>query len=576
MQNQNMFIGILRTILGAIDTAVYFIVEIAFQILFDLANTDLLGGVTFENFSSRIYLIIGLFMLFKLAFSFLNSVVNPDNLMDKEKGIGKLVTRILIAMIMLVMVPTAFTLAKEAQALLIPVIPRLIIGVGNGNSDSGLGTEVNAKVGQQIAFETYRVFFTYDKTCYDESQPEGDKSIGSDFKTVAGALGHINDICTTPGNGSVYKYDYMPIIPLLAGGFLAFILIGFCIDVAIRVFKLTILQLFAPIPIISYIDPKSEKDGAFSGWLKNCISTYLSLFITLSIVYFTIFIINEVLRNGVFRENLITKFGGGLSGISRAGFVVLFLILGLFFFAKKAPKFIMDILGVKGGDGGFLGKFAKASGKFAHNTYNKTAGAGLNSVAGMAGGAFAGLRSGGFDGMKQGAKMGGRMGLKNGWDGKGGSFLSAGDKMVQMATGDSSAKMGALGGARFIDKMNSNQNMKNIKSKFTGAVDSKNQKILDNLDMKENERENYALDEHTRILNAGMSKEDTINALNKLYKSSAMKKVKYSARRADIDSVKQNRNDSKRNADQAKIWAQAIKDAQKGGGPAPGAPDKKE
>ena len=46
---------------------------------------------------------------------------------------------------------------------------------------------------------------------------------------------------------------------------------GITIDVAKRVFKLIILEVVAPIPIMSLIDPKSSKDGAFSHWLKSLI-----------------------------------------------------------------------------------------------------------------------------------------------------------------------------------------------------------------------------------------------------------------------------------------------------------------
>ena len=68
------------------------------------------------------------------------------------------------------------------------------------------------------------------------------------------------------------------------------LLINFCMDVAVRSIKLAFLQLVAPIPIISYIDPKSGKDGLFKKWYDMCFKTYLSLFIRLLALYFAIYI----------------------------------------------------------------------------------------------------------------------------------------------------------------------------------------------------------------------------------------------------------------------------------------------
>ena len=61
------------------------------------------------------------------------------------------------------------------------------------------------------------------------------------------------------------------------------IMLFFTVDVAIRAIKLGILRIIAPIPIISYVDPKSAKDGSFNNWLKALISTFAELFIKTAI-----------------------------------------------------------------------------------------------------------------------------------------------------------------------------------------------------------------------------------------------------------------------------------------------------
>ena len=66
------------------------------------------------------------------------------------------------------------------------------------------------------------------------------------------------------------------------------------IEIAIRTFKLIILQMMAPIPVMTYIDPKSSKDGAFSSWLKTFVSTYIDIFIKLATVYLLLLLVSKV------------------------------------------------------------------------------------------------------------------------------------------------------------------------------------------------------------------------------------------------------------------------------------------
>ena len=74
------------------------------------------------------------------------------------------------------------------------------------------------------------------------------------------------------------------IFAVIVGGVIAYLLVLYCIDVGTRAVQLAFLQIIAPIPIIGYIAPK--KDGIFQKWTKQCITTYLDLFIRTAIIYF--------------------------------------------------------------------------------------------------------------------------------------------------------------------------------------------------------------------------------------------------------------------------------------------------
>ena len=102
-----------------------------------------------------------------------------------------------------------------------------------------------------------------------------------------------------------------------------------------------------------WLDPKASKDGSFAAWSKTLISTYIDLFVKLGTVYLVL-----LLASALFRQELFDKAAyNNFSGLSYL-YVQVFLVIGLFQFAKQAPKFIKDALGIKdnGGSGGFMGK----------------------------------------------------------------------------------------------------------------------------------------------------------------------------------------------------------------------------
>ncbi len=150
-------------------------------------------------------------------------------------------------------------------------------------------------------------------------------------------------------------------VSALVGGIVIFILLSFTIDITIRAVKLGVLRIIAPVPIVSYMDAKSAKDGgAFQTWLKKLVSTYGDLFVRLLIIYLAVFIVTSITSGDV----ELADSGNGIVN----GFVTTFVIVGIFYFAKEAPMFIKDVLGIKsdgstfGGIGRILAPLAIAGG----------------------------------------------------------------------------------------------------------------------------------------------------------------------------------------------------------------------
>ena len=108
-----------------------------------LARVDLVSGnIPVQALIQRIYILVGVFMLFRLSFSIMNYIVNPDAFSDQAKGFTNLVKRVLIAIVLLVSVPFIFAKAYEYQGKILTsgILPRLVLGEAN-SYENGSGTD---------------------------------------------------------------------------------------------------------------------------------------------------------------------------------------------------------------------------------------------------------------------------------------------------------------------------------------------------------------------------------------------------------------------------------------------------
>lgn len=348
--------GIFRGIIGAIDGTIYWFIELLLQLVLDLANTQIFSQSVINEFANRIYIILGLVMLFKIIISFIQILINPDKMDDKEQGVGNILMRVVISLILIVLVPSIFSLARQIQSYVIPVIPKVILGSTAGSIDDGTSEEFMATGGRAMAFYTYTAFFTYsDPSCNDGSiYGTGNDPTAVVVYDIGSAVEHIKEECAATGG---YKYNHGFPLSTIVGIFLIFMLVQISIAVAIRAIKLGICEFIAPIPIASYIDPKTSKQ-AFDNWVSTSIKTYLDLFTRLIIVYFVVFVFMIIVSNESL--DIITANLGG--DTTRQSLVIVALIIGLLQFAKQAPKFISDMLGVKEGFGDIGGMFKGAAG----------------------------------------------------------------------------------------------------------------------------------------------------------------------------------------------------------------------
>ena len=424
----DFIIGMLRTLFFSLDKIIYGLIDDVYSLLMQIARTSIFDQDAIHAFSRRIYVMLGIFMLFKLMISIANYILNPDDLVDKDKGFTNIVKKAILSLVMIVLVPYIFNEAYALQSIILKenTIMNIIFGspseraeragAGGGSANS---TYVN-NAGKKIQFTILYTFFqpnfdeyastsgsnllscrdTYKKDpdnnndyvfrkritfdgddeskknqtsgyiyelnpqCFgiynsaDDKYEEGPNKEGQllqVFEIAGGDTGNSiyqnyaqgvaqqnyelmfkKDIVELKNNNGTYVIDYKWGVSTAIGIAVVYLFLLFSIDIAARSIKLGFLELIAPVPIISYCDPKSSKDGMFKKWFDMCWKTYLELFFRLFALYFGIYVISLV---GTFKDVVTGEYVDNW-------LVSIFMILGILIFIKKLPDILKDGLGI--------------------------------------------------------------------------------------------------------------------------------------------------------------------------------------------------------------------------------------
>lgn len=319
----------------SIDVLLYKLIGSTFQIFNILSEARLFSSEALGRFTSRIYLIISVVMLFILAYSFLTVIINPDNMTKGNSSPGKIVKNIIVALIVLVFTPTAFNYAYGFQTSLIKnnVIGKLVLGAEKSEDIYTMSGEFSTTVftGSYYLAETHS----------EEAELYYDTAVMSS-KLENNVMAFVDTIPYVQTGDIEYNY----IISTVVGIFVLYILLTFIFDLALRAVKLAFLELFAPVPALLYMIPGKEK--SLNTWFKDTLQTFFEVFVRIGVLFFCVYLIAEVDRS---IDNIL-----GFNQVS--GFMVrnicrIFVIIGILLFAKQAPQLICDILGIKY-EGGLL------------------------------------------------------------------------------------------------------------------------------------------------------------------------------------------------------------------------------
>ena len=336
--------NVARGLFATIDSAIYSLISVIYKLIEELASVNIFNSGTIDELAGRVYTFIGIIMVFKVTFSLINYLVNPDSITDKNTGAGNVAKNVVITLFLIILTPYAFDFLYRAQNAILndDIIPKVILG---GNIGSGTDFTMDVEQcgssaftiedrGNYVSMVAFRPFYRLNKDAKDFSTIKDGYCHEESVKALLKPELYKADDQSV-GYGT-YMIDYSFLLSTAAGIVILILLLTTSMEIALRAIKLGFLELIAPIPIISYIDPKSGKDGIFKKWFNEVIKTWANLFIRLAVIYFAIYIIS-----------LADAAVNNLSDQNLKMWALLFIVIGALMFAKQFPKLIEDIFGIK-------------------------------------------------------------------------------------------------------------------------------------------------------------------------------------------------------------------------------------
>lgn len=348
-------IGVFRNIIYTLDSIVYKLIIQLYDVFRWICGAKIVENDVFNELSVRVGFILGLIMFFYISFDFIQIILDPDKLSDKDKGPLNIIKKFIIVIVLLGTSRYIFDLLFNFQNIILAnddgsgsIIEKLILPY-EINSDS-FGRAISANFMAQFyqitddvqEGDTLKNLDDYDyEICYDyaaalpsaiastSSFDLGEECLNARYK-------HDGE-----DKSPVKFYIDFNYLSLPVGIFVAWMLIVYCVSVGIRVIQIALLQVISPAAIICYLSP--NKENTFTKWLKLYISTYIDVFIRIAIIDFVVLLSGLIMDNVNSNDFWASSPGTPPTGWTRF-WIMAFMIMALLSFAKKAPDLIKQLL----------------------------------------------------------------------------------------------------------------------------------------------------------------------------------------------------------------------------------------
>lgn len=343
-----------------------------FQIFIVLSEGSIIDTNTYQGLLNNAYVIIGVFLLFFVAFALLKGIVNPDDKKGTEST-KKVIINFVTSFILIALLPTIFAFLYDLQSSIIKeqnTIGRLFGYGGNGDSIDMTDKSQVKKGAYQITNGIYSAFFYADpdenscstaeecnkKVCSsDKYELNGNVDVSSVDEECRGdkhSLQAMLNYVDATGKFNAYKIFadevddgkiiFSWFLALVAGVLMLWVTASFTLDMGMRLVKLAFYQIIAPIPIFMRVIPSGNMSQTFNTWTKKTLSCYFEVFVRVLVFYFAVFLCMN-LKDSFF-SSISTEDGLIVALLAKAC-----VLLGIVAFMKQAPKLISEITGIDSG-----------------------------------------------------------------------------------------------------------------------------------------------------------------------------------------------------------------------------------
>ncbi len=129
------FSDIWMSIWLSLNDFVYSIISVLYQVFEGVANVNLFSEEVFKDITSRIYIIMGIAMLFIFAYNLILMIINPE----EKKSTGqttKIVKETIISLVLVILLPTIFNYMSIFQKHILEsqIISQIILGDSGGTN----------------------------------------------------------------------------------------------------------------------------------------------------------------------------------------------------------------------------------------------------------------------------------------------------------------------------------------------------------------------------------------------------------------------------------------------------------
>lgn len=289
---------------------------------------------------SRLYVFIGILILFRLATVFIKYVVSPEAFNDTKQGAGNLVKRVVLGCVIIAVIPVGFSFARRIQVAVIDdrIIEKTLLPA---DAYKELAEE---DLGNRITMMVFRGFFRWNprvsKNKHLDVYNEYEKLLVYDNVDISSFDA---DNVTEKEDGE-YLIEYFPILSTLSIGFVLYTFVKYALELALRSIKLAFLQIIAPFIVVDYM-LKPGDDETLKKYMNITISTYLIIFMRVLTVWI-IGLLSFYLEKGV--PGNTDAAGNYITSLVQANsdmFMKAMIVLAAFAFLKDFPKLMSELTG---------------------------------------------------------------------------------------------------------------------------------------------------------------------------------------------------------------------------------------